>query len=48
LQQELETPLLELKTAKRIIELLQDETDSTMPSTTANKQGRNATYYPTS
>ena len=41
LQQELETVLLELKTAKKIIELLQKQTDSTMPSTTANTQGRN-------
>ena len=37
--QELETALLELKTAKTIIELLQDETNSTAPNTTANAQG---------
>ena len=34
-QQELETALLELKTAKTIIELLQEETNSTSPSTIA-------------
>jgi hypothetical protein len=44
LQQELETALLELKTVKKIIELLQEETNSTAPSTTANTHGRNATY----
>jgi len=43
LQQELETALLELKTAKKITELLQEETKSTAPSTTANTQCRNAT-----
>jgi len=42
LQQELETALLELKTAKKIIELLQEETNSTALSTTANTPGRNA------
>jgi hypothetical protein len=44
LQQELETELLGLKTPKKIPELLQEETNSTAPSTTANTQGRNATY----
>jgi hypothetical protein len=44
LHQELETALLELKTAKKIIELLQEETDSPEPNTTANTQGRNAPY----
>jgi len=44
LQQELETVLLDLKTAKNIRELLQEKTNSTTPSTTANLQGRNASY----
>ena len=44
LQQELETALLELKTAKKITELLQEETKSTALSTTANTQSRNASY----
>ena len=44
LQQELETALLELKRAKKIIEFLQEETNSTAPSTTTNRQGRNASY----
>ena len=44
LQQELETGLLGLKTPKIIPELLQEETKSTAPSTTANTKGRNATY----
>jgi hypothetical protein len=44
LQQELETALLELRVAKKIIELLQEETNSTTQSTTANAQCWNATY----
>jgi hypothetical protein len=44
LHQELESALLELKTAKKITELLQEETNSTALSTTANTQGRNASY----
>jgi len=44
LQQELDTALVELKTPKKIIELLQEETNSTAPSTTANTQGRNTIY----
>ena len=44
MQQELETALLELKTCKKIIELLQKETNSTTPSSTADTQVRNATY----
>jgi hypothetical protein len=43
LQLELETALLELKTAKKIVELLQ-VTNSTALSTTTNTQGRNVTY----
>jgi len=39
MQQELETAFLELKTAKTIIELLQDEANSTAPNTTTNTQG---------
>jgi hypothetical protein len=38
IQQELETALLELKTAKKIIELLQEETNFTASSTTVNTQ----------
>jgi hypothetical protein len=44
LQQELETGLLGLITSKKIPELLQEESNSTAPNTTANTQGRNATY----
>ena len=44
IQQELETALLELKTVKKIIELLQEETNFTASSTTVNTQGRNTTY----
>jgi hypothetical protein len=43
LQQELETALLELKTAKKITELVQEETNSTTPNTTAYTQGTNTT-----
>jgi len=38
-QQGLEMALLELKTAKTIIELLKDKTNSTALNTTANTQG---------
>ena len=44
MQQELETALLELKIATKIIELLQEQTNSTAPSTTADTQGKNASY----
>ena len=44
MQKELETELPELKTAKKIVELLQEETNSTASSTAANTQGRNAYY----
>jgi len=44
IQQELEMALLELKTAIKIIELLQEETNCTAPSTTVNTQGRNTSY----
>jgi len=40
----LSTALLELKTCRKIIELLQKETNSTTPSSTADTQVRNATY----
>jgi hypothetical protein len=36
--------LLELKTDKQIIELLQEETNCAALSTTANTQGRNSSY----
>jgi len=38
IQQELERALLELKTAIKIVELLQEETNCTAPSTTVNTQ----------
>jgi hypothetical protein len=44
IQRELETALLELKTAIKIIELLQEETNCTASSTTVNTQGRNTSY----
>jgi len=44
LQQELETALLKPKTVKKITELLQEQTNSPTPSTTANTQGRNPMY----
>jgi len=42
LQHELETVLLELQTAKEIIELLHAETNSSAPHTYANTQAGNA------
>jgi len=43
-QQELEMALLELRTAKKNIELLQEETYSTALSTIADTQGQNTSY----
>jgi hypothetical protein len=44
IQQELEMALLELKTVIKIIELLQEKTNCSAPSTTVNTQGRNTSY----
>ena len=44
MQQELETALLELKTAKQMIELLQEESNCAALSTIANTQVRNSSY----